>query len=154
MQMNLREKTIDFSKNSRQVQQKWFWLSSTCWVILVWKLTLASRKSSSKYWRFVLEFICHSLYGFILRESHYDHNSRTSSTRNTNIFDREDKKFKQNEMKIYIDMPNTQNLFFRYFLACPCLMTRRQCSSNKLMALQIWFFFSWYAGSWKLPTFF
>ena len=31
---------------------------------------MASRKSSSKYWRFVFEFICQSLYGFILRESH------------------------------------------------------------------------------------
>ena len=40
MQMNLREKTIDFSKNSREVRQKWFWLSSNCSVILVWKLTL------------------------------------------------------------------------------------------------------------------
>ena len=59
-------------------------LSSTCRVILAWKLALASRKSSSKYWRFVLEFIYISLYGSILRESHNEHNSQTSSTRNTN----------------------------------------------------------------------
>ena len=37
---------------------------------MVWKLALASRKSSSKYWRFVFEFIYQSLHGSILRESH------------------------------------------------------------------------------------
>ena len=59
-------------------------LSSTCRVILIWKLALASRKSSGKNWRFVLELIYQSLYSSILRESYNDHNSRTSSTHNTN----------------------------------------------------------------------
>ena len=44
-------------------------ISSTRGVIAVWKLAPASRKSSSKYWRFVLEFIYQSFYGSILRES-------------------------------------------------------------------------------------
>ena len=60
----------------------------------------------------------------ILRESRNDHNSRTSSKRNTNDFlqpqglsatiqiqvDSEDKQIKQNAMQIYIDMPNTANV--------------------------------------------
>ena len=110
MQMNLREKTIDFSKNSREVRQKWFWLSSNCSVILVWKLTLATGKSWTKYWRFVLEMIFLSKFISILRESRNDHNSRTSSTHNTNDLlepqglsatiqiqvDSEDKHIKQN----------------------------------------------------------
>ena len=50
-------KAMDFSKNSREVRQKWFWLSSNCRVILVWKLTLATGKSWTKYWRFLLEMI-------------------------------------------------------------------------------------------------
>ena len=124
MQMNLREKTIDFSKNSREVRQKWFWLSSNCSVILVWKLTLTTGKSWTKYWRFVLEMIFLSNFISILRESRNDHNSRTSSKRNTNDLletqglsatiqiqvDSEDKQIKQNAMQIYIDMPNTANV--------------------------------------------
>ena len=54
------------------------------------KFTLASKKSSK------LEFICQSLYDFILRESHNDINSRTSNTRNKNYFERGDKEIKQN----------------------------------------------------------
>ena len=60
----------------------------------------------------------------ILRESRNDHNSRTSSKRNTNDLlqpqglsatiqiqvDSEDKQIKQNAMQIYIDMPNTANV--------------------------------------------
>ena len=60
----------------------------------------------------------------ILRESRNDHNSRTSSTHNTNDLlepqglsatiqiqvDSEDKQIKQNAMQIYIDMPNTANV--------------------------------------------
>ena len=60
----------------------------------------------------------------ILRESRNDHNSQTSSTRNTNDLlepqglsatiqiqvDSEDKQIKQNAMQIYVDMPNTANL--------------------------------------------
>ena len=124
MQMNLREKTIDFSKNSREFRQKWFWLSSNYSVILVWKLTLATEKSWTKYWRFVLEMIFLSKFISILRESRNDHNSRTSSTHNTNDLlepqglsatiqiqvDSEDKQIKQNAMQIYIDMPNTANV--------------------------------------------
>ena len=83
MQMNLREKAIDLSNNSREVRQKWFWLSSNCNVILVWKLTLVSRKSWTKYWRFVLKMIFLSKFISTLRESHNDHNSRTTSVRNT-----------------------------------------------------------------------
>ena len=59
-------------------------LSSTCRVILIWKLTLASRKSSSKYLLLVLDFIYESLYASIFRESHSEHSQRTSNTRNTN----------------------------------------------------------------------
>ena len=117
-------KTIDLSKNSREVRQKWFWLSSNCSVILVWKLTLATGKSWTKYWRFVLEMIFLSKFISILRESRNDHNSRTSSTHNTNDLlepqglsatiqihvDSEDKQIKQNAMQIYIDMPNTANV--------------------------------------------
>ena len=103
-------KTMDFSKNSREVRQKWFWLSSNCSVILVWKLTLATGKSWTKYWRFVLEMIFLSKFISILRESRNDHNSQTSSERNTNDLlepqglsatiqiqvDSEDKQIKQN----------------------------------------------------------
>ena len=60
----------------------------------------------------------------ILRESRNDHNSRPSSTHNTNDLlepqglsatiqiqvDSEDKQIKQNAMQIYIDMPNTANV--------------------------------------------
>ena len=60
----------------------------------------------------------------ILRESRNDHNSRTSSKRNTNDLlepqglsatiqiqvDSEEKQIKQNAMQIYIDMPNTANV--------------------------------------------
>ena len=119
-----RKKTTDFSKNSREVRQKWFWLSSNCSVILVWKLTLNMGKSWTKYWRFVLEMIFLSKFISILRESRNDHNSRTSSKRNTNDLlqpqglsatiqiqvDSEDKQIKQNAMQIYIDMPNTANV--------------------------------------------
>ena len=124
MQMTLREKTIDFRKNSREVRQKWFWLSSNCSVILVWKLTLATGKPWTKYWRFVLEMIFLSKFISILRESRNDHNSRTSSKRNTNDLlqpqglsatiqiqvDSEDKQIKQNAMQIYIELLNTANV--------------------------------------------
>ena len=117
-------KAMDFSKNSREVRQKWFWLSSNCSVILVWKLTFATGKSWTKYWRFVLEMIFLSTFISILRESRNDHNSRTSSKRNTNDLlepqglsatiqiqvDSEDKQIKQNAMQIYIDTPNTANI--------------------------------------------
>ena len=117
-------KTMDFKKNSREVRQKWFWLSSNCSVILVWKLTLATGKSWTKYWRFLLEIIFLSNFISILRKSRNDHNSRTSSKRNTNNLlepqglsatiqiqvDSEDKQIKQNAMQIYIDMPNTANV--------------------------------------------
>ena len=120
----LERKTMDFSKNSREVRQKWFWLSSNCSVILVWKLTLATGKSWTKYWRFVLEMIFLSSFISILRESRNDHNSRTSNKRNTNELlepqglsatiqikvDSEDKQIKQNAMQIYIDTPNTANV--------------------------------------------
>ena len=60
----------------------------------------------------------------ILRESRNDHNSRTTSIRNTYDLlqpqglsatlqiqvDSEDKQIKQNAIKIYIDMPNTANV--------------------------------------------
>ena len=60
----------------------------------------------------------------ILRESRNDHNSRTSSKRNTNDLlephglsatiqiqvDSEDKQIKQNAMQIYIYTPNTANV--------------------------------------------
>ena len=46
-------------------------LSSTCRVILIWKLTPASRKSSSKYLLLVLDFIYESLYASILRLHYY-----------------------------------------------------------------------------------
>ena len=119
-----RKKTMDFSNNSREVRQKWFWLSSNCSVIFVWKLTLNTGKSWTKYWRFVLEMIFLSKFISILRESRNDHNSRTSSTHNTNDLlepqglsatiqiqvDSEDKQIKQNAMQIYIDMPNTANV--------------------------------------------
>ena len=124
MQMSLREKTIDFSKNSREVQQKWFWLSSNCSAILVWKLFLARGKSWTKYWRFVLEMIFLPNFISIFRESRNDHNSRTSSTHNTNDLlepqglsatiqiqvDSEDNQIQQNAMQIYIDIPNTANV--------------------------------------------
>ena len=124
MQMNLREKTIDFSKNSREFRKKWFWLSSNYSVILVWKLPLATEKSWTKYWRFVSETIFLSKFITILRESRNDHNSQTSSTRNTNDLlepqglsatiqiqvDSKDKQIKQNAMQIYIDVPNTANV--------------------------------------------
>ena len=116
--------TIDFSKNSREVRQKWFWRSSNCSVILVWKLTLATGNSWTKYWRFVLEMIVLSKFISISRESRNDHNSRTSSTYNTNDLlepqclpattqiqvDSEDKQTKQNAMQIYIDMQNPANV--------------------------------------------
>ena len=38
-------------------------------------------------------------------------------------------------------MPNTWNFFAKYFLARQFSMSRRQCSSNKLMALQTWLLF-------------
>ena len=61
----------------------------------------------------------------ILRESRNDHNSRTSSKRNANNLlepqglsstiqiqvDSEDKQIKQNAMQIYIDTPNTANVW-------------------------------------------
>ena len=88
------------------------------------KLILATGKSWTKYWRFVLEMIFLSKFISILRESRNDHNSRTSSTHNTNDLlepqglsatiqiqvDSEDKQIKQNAMQIYIDMPNTANV--------------------------------------------
>ena len=60
----------------------------------------------------------------ILRESHNDHNLRTTGLRNTHDLlqpqglsatiqiqvDSEDKQIKQNAMQIYIDMPNTANV--------------------------------------------
>ena len=60
----------------------------------------------------------------ILRESRNDHNSRTTSIRNTYDLlqpqglsatlqiqvDSEDKQIKQNAIQIYIDMPNTANV--------------------------------------------
>ena len=60
----------------------------------------------------------------ILRESRNDHNSRTSSKRNTNDLlqpqglsatiqiqvDSEDKQIKQNAMQIYIELLNTANV--------------------------------------------
>ena len=60
----------------------------------------------------------------ILRESRNDHNSRTTSMRNTYDLlqpqglsatlqiqvDSEDKQIKQNAIQIYIDMPNTANV--------------------------------------------
>ena len=60
----------------------------------------------------------------ILCECRNDHNTRTSSTHNTNDLlesqglsatiqiqvDSEDKKIKQNAMQIYFDMPNTANV--------------------------------------------
>ena len=60
-----RKKTIDFSKNSREVQQKWFWLSSNWSVILVWNL-LWPRESlgpntEDSCWKW---FFCQSLYPF------------------------------------------------------------------------------------------
>ena len=40
--------------------------------------------------------------------------------------------------------------FAKYFLAWQFSMSSRQCSSNKLMTLQIWSFFSSYTVSWNL----
>ena len=125
-------------------------LSSTCRVILIWKLALASKKSSSKKWRCVLELIYQSLYSSILRESHNDHNSRTSSTHNTNdllepqglqsyntnsSWQWGQKKLNKMRCKFTLIWQILKNFFAKYFLAWQFLMSRRQCSSNKWMAL-------------------
>ena len=125
-------------------------LSSTCRVILAWKLALASRKSSSKYWRFVLEFIYINLYGSILRESHNKHNLQTSSTRNTNEL-LEPQRYQSyntnsswqwgqtDQIKCGVNLHcSAKYLKFiaKYLLARQFLMSRRQCSSNKLLSLQ------------------
>ena len=56
---------MDFSKDSREVRQKWFWLSSNCRVILVWKLTLATGSlrpnTDDSCWKW---FFCQILYPF------------------------------------------------------------------------------------------
>ena len=125
-------------------------LSSTCRVILAWKLALASRKSSSKYWRFVLELIYISLYGSILRESHNEHNSQTSSTRNTNelLEPQRHQSYNTNsswqwgqtdQIKCGVNLHcSAKYLKFiaKYLLARQFLMSRRQCSSNELLSLQ------------------
>ena len=144
-------------------------LSSTCRVILTWKLALASRKSSSKYWRFVLEFIYISLYGSILRESHNEHNSQTSSTRNTNelLEPQRLQSYNTNSSWQWGQTDQTKcgvnlhcsakylKFIAKYFLARQFLMSRRQCSSNKLLSLQkCQFFFSSYTVSWILLTVF
>ena len=125
-------------------------LSSTCRVILAWKLALASRKSSSKYWRFVLEFIYISLYGSILRKSHNEHNSQTSSTSNTNelLEPQRLQSYNANSSWQWGQTDQTKRgvnlhcsakylkFIAKYFLARQFLMSRRQCSSNKLLSLQ------------------
>ena len=125
-------------------------LSSTCRVILAWKLALASRKSSSKYWQFVLKLIYISLYGSILRESHNEHNSQTSSTRNTNelLEPQRHQSYNTNsswqwgqtdQIKCGVNLHcSGKYLKFiaKYLLARHFLMSRRQCSSNKLLSLQ------------------
>ena len=142
-------------------------LSSTCRVILAWKLALASRKSSSKYWRFVLELIYISLYGSILRESHNEHNSQTSSTRNTNelLEPQRHQSYNTNSSWQWGQTDQTKcgvnlhcsakylKFIAKYLLARQFLMSRRQCSSNKLLSLQkCQFFFSSYTVSWILLT--
>ena len=125
-------------------------LSSICRVILAWKLALASRKSSSKYWRFVLEFIYISLYGSILRENHNEHNSQTSSTSNTNelLEPQRLQSYNANSSWQWGQTDQTKRgvnlhcsakylkFIAKYFLARQFLMSRRQCSSNKLLSLQ------------------
>ena len=134
-------------------------LSSTCRVILAWKLALASRKSSSKYWRFVLEFIYISLYGSILRESHNEHNSQTSSTRNTNEL-LEPQRHQSYNTNSSWQWGQTDQTKCGINLHCSAkarqfLMSRRQYSSNELLSLQkCQFFFLSYTVSWILPTFF
>ena len=142
-------------------------LSSTCRVILAWKLALASRKSSSKYWRFVSEFIYISLYGSILSESHNEHNSQTSSTRNTNelLEPQRHQSYNTNSSWQWGQTDQTKcgvnlhcsakylKFIAKYLLARQFLMSRRQCSSNKLLSLQkCQFFFSSYTVSWILLT--
>ena len=131
-------------------------LPSTCRVILIWKLALASRKSSSKNWRFMWEFIYQSLYSSILRESHNNHNSRTSSARNTDDFlepqglqscntnsswQRGQKKLNKMRCKFTLICQILEIFFAKYFLARQFSMSRRQRISNKLMALQTWLLF-------------
>ena len=115
-------------------------LSSTCRVILAWKLALASRKSSSKYWRFVLELIYISLYGSILRESHNEHNSQTSSTRNTNEL-LEPQRHQSYNTNSSWQWGQTDQTKCGINLHCSAkarqfLMSRRQYSSNELLSLQ------------------
>ena len=144
-------------------------LSSTCRVILAWKLALASRKSSSKYWRFVLEFIYISLYGSILRESHNEHNSQTSSTRNTNelLEPKRHQSYNTNSSWQWGQTDQTKcgvnlhcsakylKFIAKYLLAGQFLMSRRQYSSNELLSLQkMSIFFLSCTVSWILPTFF
>ena len=143
-------------------------LSSTCRVILAWKLALASRKSSSKYWRFVSEFIYISLYGSILSESHNEHNSQTSSTCNTNelLEPQRHQSYNTNSSWQWGQIDQTKcgvnlhcsakNLKFiaKYLLARQFLMSRRQCSSNELLSLQkCLFFFSSFTVFFALPPF-
>ena len=120
-------------------------LSSTCRVILTWKLALASRKSSSKYYNIYI-----SLDGSILHESHNEHNSQTSSTRNTNELLEPQRLQSYNtnsswqwrqtdQTKCGVNLHcSAKHLKFiaKYFLARQFLMSRRQCSSNKLLSLQ------------------
>ena len=125
-------------------------ISSTRGVIWVLKLALASRKSSRKYWRFVLEFIYQSVHGSILRESCNDHNSRMSSTRNTNdsLESQGLQSYNTNLSWQWGQTDQTKcgvNLHFpaiylkliaKYFSAWQFLMSSRQCISNKLLSLQ------------------
>ena len=105
----------------------------------------------------------------ILRESRNDHNSRTSSTHNTNDLlepqglsatiqiqvDSEDKQIKQNAMQILHWYAKYSECIAKYIWAWKFLISHRQWSWNRLMALQIWlFFFSWYTGSCNLLVFF
>ena len=133
------------------------------------KLALASRKSSSKYWRFVLEFIYIGFYGSILRESHNKHNLQTSSTRNTNelLEPQRHQSYNTNSSWQWGQTDQTKcgvnlhcsakylKFIAKYLLAGQFLMSRRQYSSNELLSLQkMSIFFLSYTVSWILPTFF
>ena len=118
MQMNLRGKTIDFSKNSREVRQKWFWLSLNCSVILVWKLTLNTvssdqiltiRVGNDFSVKVYIHFARKPQWPWFTDFKHTQHKRFAPTSRsfsyNTNL-----SWHKQNAMQIYVDMPNIANV--------------------------------------------
>ena len=114
---------------------------------------MAIRKSSCKYWRFVLEFIYQSLCD--VKHTQYKRFARTSRASELQYkFKLTMRTYTLNKMRCKFTLYAKYLKKMRYgksvsfllniFLAWQFLMSSRQCSSHKLMTLQIWPFFSSY----------